>query len=183
MEITNDYMIFNSEFLNKRRQILRQGLLPPIHSNLDVTIKYNRIKKLVGQLYEMASALQLPATVTPDKFKILEELFEYDDTIINRTNLTNWCRSFLSRYFSSESDKFLQIIDKEERQRQRQQEAMRIAEEIEEEQKKQEQKRQADEQKRQADVLDAPFFRYSGGKSKSKSRRKSKSHRINKKSK
>ena len=83
MEIMNDSMIFNSDFLEKRRQILRQGLLPPIHSDLVFINDYNRIKELVGQLYEMASTLQLSTTVTPDKFKILEELFEYDDTIIN----------------------------------------------------------------------------------------------------
>jgi hypothetical protein len=185
----NDSTIFNANFLKKYKkdiELIENGedVLP---SDVDF-LKYRHIKELVEPLNAMASTYRPPTTVTPDEFEILKQLFDYNDDIINRTNLTNWCRMFLSRYFHSDNAKFLQIIDKEIG---KQAEAKRVAEQMVEESKAKQEAERFNEARaeareearvvaRRADALETPFFRFGG---KSKPRRKSKSRRKNETSK
>ena len=110
-------LYFNHEFLTnpdfqRNLKAYNEGQRVP-DTSLEF-LKYTRVIRLLEKLVEISKLLDPP---TPTDVQIISELFSYEDDVINRINLMNWCKRFLSHRFQG-TDKyqtFLEIIDENER--------------------------------------------------------------------
>lgn len=98
----------------KERQFLEQFLKKSFVVSSMQFYAYERIMPLLKSLLEMRRSDD-PAT--SEDLETIRELFSYNDDVINRTILMNWCKRHLSHRFRDASKKiFLEIIDEEARE-------------------------------------------------------------------